>query len=194
MEVCVMHLSFKSLNIKAILFAVISALTIPTAAQAANVWAVDSNGSITLNDAVFRIKGGSWFGLEGRYELSTDATNPRGAPMEMYMGNVFWAPSSRTIAEDAIEIKNMGFNCIRLPLVPQTLDDNDPQGKDPVFKKYPVCTYSRRFYSTQGGYQSLFRRRPLCSPRHPLLLQLRGLEKGPLGRTSAMDRRYQGQL
>jgi aryl-phospho-beta-D-glucosidase BglC (GH1 family) len=129
-----MHLPFKSLIIKVILNAAISALIISTAAQAANMWAVDSNGSITLNDAVFRIKGGSWFGLEGRYELSTDATNPKGAPMEMYMGNVFWAPSSRTYAQDAIEIKNMGFNCIRLPLVPQTLEDNDPQGRDPVLK------------------------------------------------------------
>jgi endoglucanase len=143
-----MHLSFKSLNIKAILFAVISALTIPTAAQAANVWAVDESGNITLNGTVFRIKGGSWFGLEGRYELSTDATNPKGAPMEMYMGNVFWAPSSRTYAQDAIEIKNMGFNCIRLPLVPQTLDDNDPQGKDPVLKN----TQSVR---VQGAFSAL---------------------------------------
>jgi endoglucanase len=148
MEVCVMHVSFKSLTTKAILLAVISALTIPTAAQAANVWAVDSNGTITLNGAAFRIKGGSWFGLEGRYELSTDATNPRGAPMELYMGNVFWEPSSRTIAGDAIEIKNMGFNCIRLPLVPQTLDDNDPQGRDPVLKN----TQSVRI---QGAFTAL---------------------------------------
>jgi endoglucanase len=124
----------KSKRNKGILIAVILALTTCTTAQAANVWAVDSSGNITLNGTVFRVKGGSWFGLEGRYELSTDANNPSGAPMEMYMGNVFWASSNRTIAGDAIEIKNMGFNCIRLPLVPQTLDDNDPQGKDPVLK------------------------------------------------------------
>ncbi len=129
-----MHLPIKSLIIKVILNAAILALIISTGAQAANLWAVDSSGNITLNGTVFRVRGGSWFGLEGRYELSTDATNPRGAPMELYMGNVFWAPSSRTIAGDAIEIKNMGFNCVRLPLVPQTLDDNDPQGKDPVLK------------------------------------------------------------
>lgn len=117
-----------------ILIAVILTLVICTASQAANVWAVDSKGNITLNGSVFRVKGGAWFGLEGRAEQSTDDKNPRGAPMEIYMGNVFWSSSSRTIAGDATEIKNMGFNCIRLPLVPQTLDDSDPQGKDPYLK------------------------------------------------------------
>jgi hypothetical protein len=38
--------------------------------------------------------------------------------MEMYMGNVFWASSSRTIAQDAIEIKNMGFNCHQVAACP----------------------------------------------------------------------------
>jgi endoglucanase len=124
----------KSRKIAVTLLAGILSLVLCSAAQAANVWAVDANGNITLNGNVFRVKGGSWFGLEGRYELSTDAANPKGAPMEMYMGNVFWAPSNRTYAGDALEIKSLGFNCIRLPLVPQTLDDADPQGKDPVLK------------------------------------------------------------
>jgi len=114
--------------------AAILALILCTASQAANVWAVDGNGRITLNGTVFRVKGGSWFGLEGRAEQSTDATNPRGSPMEMYIGNVFWASTSRTLLGDAKEIKQMGFNCIRLPVVPQTLDDSDPQGKDPYLK------------------------------------------------------------
>jgi aryl-phospho-beta-D-glucosidase BglC (GH1 family) len=54
--------------------------------------------------------------------------------MELYMGNVFWSSSNRTIASDAKEIKQLGFNCIRLPVVPQTLNDNDPQGRDPYLK------------------------------------------------------------
>ncbi len=124
----------KSKGNKVILIAVILTLIICTATQAANVWAVDSSGDITLNGSVFRIKGGSWFGLEGRAEQSTDEKNPRGSPMELYIGNVFWASTSRTIAGDAKEIKQMGFNCIRMPLVPQTLDDNDPQGNDPYLK------------------------------------------------------------
>lgn len=124
----------KSKRNKIALIAVIFTFIICTAAQAANEWAVDPSGNITLNGSVFRIKGGSWFGLEGRAEQSNDEKNPRGAPMEMYMGNVFWASSSRTLAGDAAEIKSLGFNCIRIPLVPQTLDDNDPQGRDPVLK------------------------------------------------------------
>jgi len=131
-----------------ILIAIILTLIVSTAAQAANVWLVDAIGNITLNGSVFRVKGGSWFGLEGRAEQSTDEKNPRGAPMEMYMGNVFWSSSSRTLADDAVEIKNLGFNCIRLPIVPQTLDDNDPQGRDPVLKN----TESVRI---QGAFSAL---------------------------------------
>ncbi|MBN1577085.1 MAG: cellulase family glycosylhydrolase [Chitinispirillaceae bacterium] len=119
---------------KVVLIGVILTLTISTAAQAANVWAVDANGDITLNGSVFRVKGGSWFGLEGRHELSTDENNPGGAPLELYIGNVFYSSSSRTLASDAAEMKSMGFNCIRMPVAPQTLDDSDPQGNDPNLK------------------------------------------------------------
>jgi len=119
---------------KVLLVAAIMAIIICTAAQAANTFAVDANGNITLNGTIFRVKGGNWFGLEGRYEISNDANNPRGAPMEIYMGNVWWASSSRTLASDATEFKNLGFNTIRLPIAPQTLDDNDAQGRDPVLK------------------------------------------------------------
>ncbi len=122
---------------KPVLFAAILSCIIFTTSQAANEWVVDSKGNITLNGAIFRVKGGAWFGLEGRQELPSDAVNPGGAPMELYMGNVFWSPSSRTIAADAVEIKKLGFNCIRIPLSPQTLDDNDAQGKSPNLKNNP---------------------------------------------------------
>ncbi|MFW5774765.1 MAG: glycoside hydrolase family 5 protein [Chitinivibrionales bacterium] len=109
-------------------------LMLCVAAQAANEWAVDDDGNITLNGEIFRIKGGSWFGLEGRHEPPDDPDNPAGAPMEMFIGNVFWNESGRTLQQDAEEIAALGFNSIRLPLVPQTLDDNDPQGRDPYLK------------------------------------------------------------
>jgi endoglucanase len=117
-----------------VLSAVFFALIISTAARAVNMWEVNSNGDITLNGSVFRVKGGSWFGLEGRSELPDDEANPGGAPMEMYIGNVFWNESDRTLAKDAEEIKGLGFNCIRMPVAPQTLDDSDPQGLDPNLK------------------------------------------------------------
>jgi aryl-phospho-beta-D-glucosidase BglC (GH1 family) len=119
-----------------------------TAVQAANVWAVDAKGNITLNGEIFRIKGGSWFGLEGRHEPPDDPTNPSGAPMEMYVGNMFWNESGRTLAKDAVEIKNLGFNSIRIPVAPQTLTDNDPQGRDPNLK-------NSESVRIQGAYTAL---------------------------------------
>ncbi len=114
--------------------AAFATVMITTSVQAANDWAVDSSGHITLNGAIFRVKGGSWFGLEGRQEAPSDPTNPGGAPMELYIGNTFWNPSGRTLAGDAAEIKSLGFNSIRIPVTPQTLSDADPQGRDPNLK------------------------------------------------------------
>ncbi len=100
------------------------------------VWRVDAQGNLTKDSVIFHVHGGSWFGLQGRYEIASDPVNPRGAPMEQFMGNVFWAPSSRTYAQDAAEMKALGINLVRLPLVHQTLANNpcDPQGVDPVLK------------------------------------------------------------
>jgi endoglucanase len=104
------------------------------AAGAPVVFRVDANGNITANGTPIRVKGGSWFGLQGRHEPSTDATNPSGAPMEQYMGNVFWNSTTRTYDQDIAEFKTMGINVIRLPLVPQTLTGTDPQGMAPYLK------------------------------------------------------------
>ncbi len=101
------------------------------------VFRVDANGNITANGVAIRIKGGSWFGLEGRYELPTDPTNPSGAPMEQYMGNVFWAPSGRTYVGDVNEFKAMGINLVRIPVSPETLTGTDPQGMAPNLKNDP---------------------------------------------------------
>jgi aryl-phospho-beta-D-glucosidase BglC (GH1 family) len=100
----------------------------------AQTWRVDDSGNITLDGQVFRIKGGSWFGLEGRHEPPDDPNNPSGAPMEMYIGNVWWQPSNRTYQGDADEFASMGLNTVRLPLVHQTLDNSDPQGRQPFLK------------------------------------------------------------
>ncbi|KAB8142841.1 glycoside hydrolase family 5 protein [Chloroflexia bacterium SDU3-3] len=101
------------------------------------VFRVNAQGQITKNGQIYQIRGGSWFGLQGRYEPASDSTNPRGAPMEQYIGNVWWAPSGRTITQDLNEMKALGINVIRLPLSHQTLDANDPQGREPVLKNDP---------------------------------------------------------
>jgi hypothetical protein len=105
------------------------------------VFRVNAQGRITKNGTVFPVRCGNWFGLEGRHEPSNDATNPSGAPMEQYIGNTFWANggagTGRTIAQTMQEISGMGINMIRLPLVPQTLSTNDPQGTGSVLKNHP---------------------------------------------------------
>src|SRR5687768_6716660 len=120
--------------IGSIVLSVLSISVRPASAQTAPQWRVDAQGNITKDGVIFRVKGGSWFGLQGRYEPASDPVNPRGAPMEQYMGNVFWAPSGRTYAGDIAEFKAMGINLVRIPLVPQTLDPNNPQGRDPFLK------------------------------------------------------------
>jgi endoglucanase len=140
--------------------ALLATLLVPlvsqTSVQAANVWAVDAKGNITLNGTIFRIKGGSWFGLEGRHEPSDDQTNPSGAPLEQYIGNMFWSESGRTLEKDAVEIKNLGFNSIRIPVSPQTLTDTDPQGLDPNLK-------NAKSARIQGAFTALKQTVQACS-------------------------------
>jgi endoglucanase len=105
------------------------------------VFRVNTSGRITRNGTVFPVHCGAWFGLEGRHEPSNDPTNPSGAPMELYMGNTFWANggsgTGRTVAQDMAEMAAAGFNMIRVPVVPQTLTGTDPQGQAPFLKNHP---------------------------------------------------------
>jgi endoglucanase len=119
-----------------------SATILVTRATGGNaLFRVNSAGRITKNGTVFPVRCGSWFGLEGRHEPPDDDRNPNGAPMEQYIGNTFWANNNqgtgRTIAQTMSEIAGMGINVIRLPMVPQTLSTNDPQGTGNVLKNHP---------------------------------------------------------
>jgi len=95
---------------------------------------------VTKDGSVLPVRCGNWFGLEGKHEESGPA------PMELYIGNMFYAKSNRTIESNMKEIKGMGINTIRLPIAPQTLDPNDPMGRrDAGFHKnnpdlYPYAT------------------------------------------------------
>jgi aryl-phospho-beta-D-glucosidase BglC (GH1 family) len=105
------------------------------------VFRVNPLGQITKDGQVFPMQCGSWFGLEGRHEPSNDPTNPGGAPMELYMGNTFWANggqgTGRTIQQTMDEIVNLGINVVRFPIAPQTLNPDDPQGQAPFLKNHP---------------------------------------------------------
>lgn len=77
---------------------------------------------------------GAWFGLEGQHEPTDAETNPGGAPLELYIGNMWWDnTSTRTIQSTMTEIKSLGINMIRLPITPQTLEANNEQGMTRVW-------------------------------------------------------------
>ena len=68
---------------------------------------------------MFPVRCGSWFGLEGRHEPSDGDINPGGAPMELYIGNTFYANNhSRTIEQTMEEITAFS----RLPDYRQMID------------------------------------------------------------------------
>ncbi len=104
------------------------------------VFRVNAQGNLTKDNQLVPARCGNWFGLEGRHEPSNDATNPSGAPMELYVGNMWWvngsAGSGRTIQQTMTELKNAGITMLRLPIVPQTLDATDPQGLNPNLKNH----------------------------------------------------------
>jgi endoglucanase len=118
-------------HLRNVLLASLLTLAATSVSQGARpVWSV-KNADIMKDGQLFRIQGGSWFGLEGRHESPTDEKNPGGAPMELYMGHVWWDnTSTRTYESSAKDIAALGFNCIRMPVTPQTFDDKDPQGTD----------------------------------------------------------------
>ncbi len=91
-------------------------------------WRVNETGKITRDGTIFPVQCGAWFGLEGQHEPKDAENNANGAPLEMYVGNMWWADTGRTIQQTMTEIKNVGINVIRVPIAPQTLDPTDPQG------------------------------------------------------------------
>lgn len=94
---------------------------------------VNAQGRITENGTVFPARCGNWFGLEGQHEPADAESNAGGAPLELYIGNMWWVDSGRTITQTMDEIKALGINMIRLPVTPQTLEPNNEQGMTRVW-------------------------------------------------------------
>ncbi|HTN86635.1 MAG TPA: cellulase family glycosylhydrolase, partial [Sorangium sp.] len=84
------------------------------------------NGKLTDNGTEFQVRGGNWFGLEGQDDLE------RPGAMELFIGSMWWAENSapRTIEKTMKELTSsaLKFNTIRLPIAPQTLVANHPDG------------------------------------------------------------------
>lgn len=93
---------------------------------------IDESGNVTKAGEILPMNCVSWFGLEGQHEPKDAANNADGAPMELYMGNMWWANESegtgRTIESTMEEIVAKGVKVIRLPIAPQTLDATNAQG------------------------------------------------------------------
>lgn len=106
----------------------------------AGVFRVNAQGNLTKDGQLLPARCGNWFGFEGRHEPSNDSANPSGAPMELYVGNMWWVNDSkgsgRTIDQTMKELKAAGITMLRMPISPQTLDANDPQGKEPNLKNH----------------------------------------------------------
>lgn len=104
------------------------------------VFRINTQGNLTKDGELVPARCGNWFGLEGRHEPSNDANNPSGAPMELYVGNMWWVNNSqgsgRTIQQTMTELKQQGITMLRLPIAPQTLEANNPQGMDPNLKNH----------------------------------------------------------
>jgi endoglucanase len=97
------------------------------------------------------VRCGNWFGLEGQHEPKDADSNADGAPLELYIGNMWWVDSGRDIAQTMDEIKQLGINMIRLPVTPQTLEPNNEQGMTRVWNgssKNP----NGRLKNTQSAY------------------------------------------
>ncbi|MBN1699904.1 MAG: hypothetical protein JW881_20505 [Spirochaetales bacterium] len=96
---------------------VILVFTGPIFARTGPVWRVDDIGNLTVDGEIFRVKGGSWTGLEGRPDFIDEVIST--APMELYIGNMWWVETGSTYEQDIAEFKDMGFSLSRLTIAPR---------------------------------------------------------------------------
>ena len=98
----------------------------PETSGTSGAFRVNAQGHLTHNGVEFQVRGGNWFGLEGQDD------NQRPGAMELYIGSVFWADAAnkRTMEKTMKEIAAppLSLNTIRVPVAPQTLVPNHPDG------------------------------------------------------------------
>ena len=132
------------------------------------IYRIDENGYITENGSTFEPNCVSWFGLEGQHEPSDAEYNAGGAPMELYVGNMWWVQdgdewpangTGRTIEQTIEEAMAEGVNLIRLPIAPQTLDETDPQGIGSI-GEYAFSTISDDYSSDYSADEVVLKNHP----------------------------------
>ena len=98
----------------------------PETSGKSGAFRVNAQGHLTHDGTEFQVRGGNWFGLEGQDDVA------RPGAMELYIGAVFWADASnkRTMDKTMKEITAapLSLNTIRVPVAPQTLVANHPDG------------------------------------------------------------------
>ncbi|WP_437874628.1 glycoside hydrolase family 5 protein [Sorangium sp. So ce513] len=83
------------------------------------------NGRLTADGVEFQVRGGNWFGLEGQDDLD------RPGAMELFIGSMWWSNATPRTIEDTMKDltgSDLKFNTIRVPIAPQTLVANHPDG------------------------------------------------------------------
>lgn len=108
---------------------------------------VNPEGRVMKNGQAQPIRCGNWFGLEGQHEEDGRA------PMELYIGNMWWDGTNRTLPRDMQEIKGLGFNTIRLPIAPQTLVQGHPDGQGSLDQNAPADKKGNNLKNTYSAYQ-----------------------------------------
>jgi endoglucanase len=91
-------------------------------------------GRIVHNGTEIQVRAASWFGLEGQDDLAQPGR------MELYIGSPRWANAgqTRTIEQTMQQIKDeVGLNTVRLPIAPQCLVPDHPDGVAAVSNNAP---------------------------------------------------------
>ncbi|MFC1642531.1 glycoside hydrolase family 5 protein [Myxococcota bacterium] len=122
-------------------------------------------GRVVHNGSEFQVRGASWFGLEGQDDLQ------RPGAMELYIGAVSWADqgNKRTLETTMQEIQTspLALNTIRLPIAPQCLVPEHPDGdygrtdvkirnNDPEYYPYSDCREALEDFLVQADQNNLY--------------------------------------
>ncbi|HEY5282509.1 MAG TPA: cellulase family glycosylhydrolase, partial [Polyangia bacterium] len=137
----------------------------PETSGKSGAFRVNAQGHLTHNGTEFQVRGGNWFGLEGQDDIA------RPGAMELYIGAVYWADTAnkRTIEQTMKEIvaSPLTLNTIRLPVAPQTLVANHPDGlysrtdvkirnNDPAYYPYTDALSALEDFLVQASKNNLY--------------------------------------
>ena len=162
------------------------------------VFRVNPQGRVTKNGTVFPVRCANWFGLEGRHEPSNDPTNPSGAPMELYVGNTFWANGGAGNGThhpaDARRSDRHGSQRAAHPRLSADASNQQPAGNGQCVEEPSVGSRGELPACARATHRCRGRKQRGGRAGRALLLQLHRLESRPARCPSAVGRRDPRQL